>query len=49
MVVPFLEDCRRGTVFVTLSVNGASDNSKTILKDGLNPIFIVSKATVYVD
>lgn len=49
MVAPFLEEGRRGTVFVTLSVNSASDNSKTILKHGLNPILTASKATFYVD
>lgn len=48
MVAPFLEECRRGTVFVRLGVNSASDNSKTILKHGLNPFLTASKATVYV-
>lgn len=49
MVAPFLEECRRRTVFVTLGVNGASDNSKTILKHAFNPFLTASKATVYVD
>lgn len=49
MVAPFLEECRRGTVCVRLSADDASDNSKNILKHGLNPFLTASKATFYVD
>lgn len=49
MVASFLEERRRETVFVALSVNGASDNNKTILKHGLNPILSAPKVLAYVD
>lgn len=49
MVASFLEECRRGTVFVALSVNGASDNDKTILQHGLNSILSAPKVLAYMD